>query len=52
VFQNRVLAEMALEGLVDAGFFGRLPERVPVNDASISLGQVVEAAARQRACGA
>ena len=45
VFQNRVLAELAVEGLTSAGFEVLLPEVLPVNDAAISFGQVVEAAA-------
>jgi hydrogenase maturation protein HypF len=42
VFQNRVLAEAAI-GLLDAeGFSVFLPQRLPVNDAGLSFGQVVE----------
>ena len=46
VFQNRLLAEMALQGLREAGFRAYLPIRVPCNDAGLSFGQIVEAAAR------
>ena len=44
VFQNRVLVELAAEGLQRAGFEVCLPERVPANDAGLSFGQVIEAA--------
>jgi hydrogenase maturation protein HypF len=46
VFQNRRLTEMALSGLQAAGFRAYLPIRVPCNDAGLSFGQVIEAAAR------
>jgi hydrogenase maturation protein HypF len=42
VFQNRLLAEAALDRLVAAGFAVHLPRRVPVNDAGLSFGQVIE----------
>jgi hydrogenase maturation protein HypF len=42
VFQNRVLAEAAIERLEAAGFAVHLPQRVPVNDAGLSFGQVIE----------
>ncbi|MCB1766206.1 MAG: carbamoyltransferase HypF, partial [Candidatus Competibacteraceae bacterium] len=45
VFQNRILTEQAMRLLSDAGFEALLPERLPVNDAAISFGQIVEAAA-------
>jgi len=45
-FQNRVLTEAAVAGLTAAGFDVLLPERVPCNDAGLSYGQVVEAAAQ------
>lgn len=45
VFQNRVLTRLACEGLARAGFEPCLPERLPANDAGISYGQLVEAAA-------
>ena len=42
VFQNRLLAELAINGLQRAGFRVHLPARVPVNDAGLALGQVME----------
>lgn len=42
VFQNRVLAEAAIVRLEAAGFDVHLPRRVPVNDAGLSVGQVIE----------
>jgi hydrogenase maturation protein HypF len=46
VFQNRVLTEQALALLERAGFDTLLPEILPVNDAAISFGQIVEIAFR------
>ncbi|MBD3812384.1 MAG: carbamoyltransferase HypF [Betaproteobacteria bacterium] len=42
VFQNRVLAEAAIRLLERAGFSAHLPQCVPVNDAGLSFGQVIE----------
>jgi len=42
VFQNRMLAEAAIDRLQAAGFAVHLPQRVPVNDAGLSFGQVIE----------
>jgi len=42
VFQNRVLAEAAIGRLHAAGFSVHLPHRIPVNDAGLSFGQVIE----------
>jgi hydrogenase maturation protein HypF len=42
VFQNRLLAEAVIEHLQAAGFTAHLPQRVPVNDAGLSFGQVIE----------
>jgi hydrogenase maturation protein HypF len=42
VFQNRMLAEAAIRQLEAAGFAVHLPRRVPVNDAGLSFGQVIE----------
>ena len=45
VFQNRILAEAALAWLQSDGFETWLPDKMPCNDAALSLGQVVEFAA-------
>jgi hydrogenase maturation protein HypF len=42
VFQNALLSKLASEAIEQAGFRALLPERVPVNDAGISYGQVIE----------
>ncbi|MDH5388554.1 MAG: carbamoyltransferase HypF [Gammaproteobacteria bacterium] len=42
VFQNRVLSEQAIALLTAHGFEAHLPELIPVNDAGISFGQVME----------
>lgn len=42
VFQNRLLAEATIARLQAAGFAAHLPQRVPVNDAGLSFGQVIE----------
>ncbi len=42
VFQNRVLTEQAMTLLSDNGFKVHLPELIPINDAGISFGQVME----------
>jgi len=47
VFQNRVLAESAQARLRHQGFEVLIPQQLPVNDAGISFGQLVEAAAAQ-----
>jgi hydrogenase maturation protein HypF len=46
VFQNRRLTEPAVALLRQDGFDVRLAERVPVNDAGLSFGQIIEAASR------
>jgi hydrogenase maturation protein HypF len=46
VFQNRVLTEQACKWLQQDGFQVHLPERIPVNDAGLSYGQVLEYALR------
>ena len=48
VFQNRVLTELAVALLENDGFSVTLPETVPVNDAGISFGQVIEYGAIHR----
>ncbi|MGA2552736.1 MAG: carbamoyltransferase HypF [Burkholderiaceae bacterium] len=45
VFQNRVLTETVEMYLVHEGFEVCLPTRLPVNDAAISYGQIIEVAA-------
>ncbi len=45
VFQNRVLSERAQALLNAEGFEVLIPQRLPVNDAGISYGQLIEAAA-------
>jgi hydrogenase maturation protein HypF len=50
VFQNRVLTERIQALLTSADFEVLIPERLPVNDAAISFGQLVEAAAISEAC--
>jgi hydrogenase maturation protein HypF len=47
VFQNRILCEQAQSLLSAAGFEVLIPRRLPVNDAAISFGQLIEAAALQ-----
>ena len=42
VFQNRLLAELAADGLGRRGFRVLLPERIPCNDGGIAYGQVAE----------
>jgi hydrogenase maturation protein HypF len=49
VFQNRVLAEAAIRMLRDAGFEPHLPQRLPLNDAGLSFGQIIEALPAQNA---
>jgi hydrogenase maturation protein HypF len=46
VFQNRLLTEQASRLLQTAGFEVSMPAHIPVNDAGISFGQVIEYAAR------
>ncbi|MGO8829570.1 MAG: carbamoyltransferase HypF [Steroidobacteraceae bacterium] len=42
VFQNRILTERAAALLTAAGFEVLIPRRLPVNDAAISFGQLIE----------
>jgi hydrogenase maturation protein HypF len=44
VFQNKLLAELAVSHLAAAGFNAYLPEKAPCNDGGIALGQLAEAA--------
>jgi hydrogenase maturation protein HypF len=48
VFQNRVLSEQAMALLEGDDFEVTLPETIPVNDAGLSFGQVIEYAAAQQ----
>ncbi len=45
VFQNRLLAELAIEGLTRRGFDVFLPEQLPCNDAALCYGQAAHLAA-------
>ena len=47
VFQNRTLSEKARSLLTAHGFEVLMPRRLPVNDAAISFGQLIETAALQ-----
>ncbi len=51
VFQNRRLSEAVLLALARAGFRACLPEKFPCNDAGLSFGQVIEAAASEAVPG-
>lgn len=42
VFQNKVLTELAINLLQENGFEVSLPSVIPLNDAGISFGQIVE----------
>jgi hydrogenase maturation protein HypF len=44
VFQNKLLAELALQQLNAAGFEAYLPQQAPCNDGGLALGQLIEAA--------
>lgn len=46
VFQNALLAKLATDALQAAGYSVYLPAALPANDAAISFGQIIEAAAR------
>jgi hydrogenase maturation protein HypF len=45
VFQNRLLTELAIEGLRRRGFDVYLPEQLPCNDAALCYGQAAHLAA-------
>jgi hydrogenase maturation protein HypF len=47
VFQNRILSEQVQARLTASGFEVLIPQRLPVNDAAISFGQLIEATAVQ-----
>lgn len=42
VFQNRMLTELAADLLESEGFIVNIPEVIPMNDAGISFGQIIE----------
>ncbi|MDH5484696.1 MAG: carbamoyltransferase HypF [Gammaproteobacteria bacterium] len=44
VFQNRILTGLVMDGLSRAGFNACLPGTVPLNDAGLCYGQVIESA--------
>lgn len=44
VFQNKLLAELALQQLDVAGFETHLPQQLPCNDGGLAIGQLIEAA--------
>ncbi len=44
VFQNKLLAELALQQLAAAGFETCLPQQIPCNDGGLAFGQLIEAA--------
>jgi hydrogenase maturation protein HypF len=46
VFQNKLLAELALQQLAAAGFETCLPQQAPCNDGGLALGQLIEATYR------
>jgi hydrogenase maturation protein HypF len=48
VFQNRLLTEQAAKWLAQQGFEVFLPTEIPANDAGLSYGQIIEAAAQTR----
>ena len=48
VFQNRVLTEHAIALLSENNFQVHLPELIPVNDAGISFGQIIEYGFKQQ----
>ena len=43
VFQNRLLAERALDLLEQDGLRAHLPAKVPANDGGLAFGQLIEA---------
>jgi hydrogenase maturation protein HypF len=42
VFQNKLLAELAVQRLGDAGFEAYLPQQTPCNDGGLAFGQIIE----------
>ena len=48
VFQNRLLSERLISLLMHNHFVTHMPENIPVNDAGLCYGQIIEAAALQQ----
>ncbi|MFO8024652.1 carbamoyltransferase HypF [Thiohalophilus sp.] len=46
VFQNRLLSQQVMQQCRQAGFRVYLPQQVPINDAGLCYGQIIEAQAR------
>jgi hydrogenase maturation protein HypF len=46
VFQNKLLAELAIQQLTAAGFEAHLPQQTPCNDGGLAFGQLIEATCR------
>ena len=46
VFQNKLLAELAMQQLNAAGFDAYLPQQAPCNDGGLALGQLIEAGSK------
>jgi len=46
VFQNKLLAELAMQQLSAAGFDVHLPQQAPCNDGGLAFGQLIEIACR------
>jgi hydrogenase maturation protein HypF len=46
VFQNKLLAELALQQLAAAGYETHLPQQTPCNDGGLAFGQLIEATCR------
>jgi hydrogenase maturation protein HypF len=46
VFQNKLLAELAVQQLNAAGCDAYLPQQAPCNDGGLALGQLIEAASK------
>jgi len=46
VFQNKLLAELALQQLASAGFETYLPQQTPCNDGGLAIGQLIETTCR------
>jgi hydrogenase maturation protein HypF len=48
VFQNKLLAELTLAALAQAGFEAALPAQIPCNDGGLALGQLMEASDKSK----